>query len=355
MGRNMRLSFISKDKNPFGLKGKGSKKERFSVGLDIGTETTKIIILKFLKEQIELCDYYLEATNLPLKGILNNIKPSYEKEPLNISCCGPQTVLRYINFPKMDKEELRQALKFEAQKHIPFSLTEMNLDGYILKDDLPENKMLVLIAAVKKEFINQRIKLIEEAGFKINIVDIDSIALVNAFNFNYPPDNAPSQKAVALLNIGSSVSSLDILERGIPYLSRDIHIAGSNFTQRITDVLSVDLKAAEELKVNLGKEDEMSKKTQVALEPVLSNLNDEIRVSFDYYENQGSSTVSKIFLSGAGSSLWGLKDALANSLSIEVEYWDTLRKINLSKNIDSQKIKTVASKLAVAVGLALRE
>lgn len=335
------------------FKGGGLKKERFSVGLDIGTETIKIVKLKILKDTIELSDYYLEPAQSDLKEILKNINLSQEAGMLNISCCGPQTVLRYVNFPKMNVEELRQALKFEAQKHIPFSLAEINLDGYILKEDLPENKMLVLIAAVKKEFINQRLKLVAEAGFKVNLVDIDSLALVNAFNFNYSPDNNLTQKAPALLNVGSTISSLDILEDGIPRLSRDIHIAGSNFTQRIVDILGIDSQSAQELKANPGNE--TPNKILGALEPVLTNLADEIRVSFDYYESQSTSTVSKIFLSGGGSLLVGLKDTLANSLGIEVEYWDPLKKINLSSNIDSQKIKAVSSQLAVAVGLALRK
>ena len=76
----------------------------------------------------------------------------------------------------MNTLELRQALKFEAQKHIPFSVSEVNLDGYILKDDLPDNKMLVLIAAVKKDLVTQRLKLIEGLGYHTNIIDIDSIA-----------------------------------------------------------------------------------------------------------------------------------------------------------------------------------
>jgi len=77
-------------------------------------------------------------------------------------------------------------------------------------------------------------------------------------------------------------------------------------------------------------------------------------MSFDYYESQNASTVGKIYVSGAGSTIAGFKDSLSGLLGIEVEYWDPLRKILLAGDIDAQKIKDVSSQLAVAVGLALR-
>ncbi len=252
----------------------------------------------------------------------------------------------------MSPDELKKALKFEAQKYIPFSLAEVNIDAAILKDNLQDNKMLVAIAAVKKDFFTQRLKLFEGSDFKINIIDIDSLALINAFNFNYPRDNNTKPKSVALLNIGATFSNLNILEDGAPLLSRDMNIAGNNFTQKIADAFEMDFKAAEELKINPDKE-RMQKLIQVT-EPAVSSLATEIRVSFDYYESQSASSVGKIFLSGGGSLFLGLKDALANSLGIEVEYWDTLKQISVSSAIDPVKLKSVSSQLGIALGLALR-
>lgn len=332
------------------------QKERFSLGLDIGTYAIKMVKLRFAQGAIELCGFSIEPNQLDLTEPLKKVKQSQRQEAANIAACGPATVIRYIIFPKMNALELRQALKFEAQKHIPFSIDEINLDGCILKEDLPENKMLVLIAAVKKEFITQRLKIMEEAGLKANIVDIDSLALINAFNFNYPQDTQGDNlkhKAAALLNIGSSVTNLNILENGVPRLSRDIHVAGNNFTQKIMDIFSIDFKSAEDLK--LSPDGERSKKVIAALEALFSDLAGSIRTSFDYYESQGASSVTRIFLSGGGSKLIGLKDILANLLGIEVEYWDPLKQVSLTADIDAQRIKELSGQLAVAVGLALRQ
>ena len=213
--------------------------------------------------------------------------------------------------------------------------------------------MLVLLAAAKKEFLNQRMKIIQDAGLHINMIDMDSLALINAFNFNYSKEDKPDNKAVALLNIGFSTSNLNILEDGMPRLSRDIHIAGNNFTQKLMDIFALDFKSAEELKFNHAREDKADKAAAI-IDSVLAGLATEIRTSFDYYESQSASSVTKIFLSGGGCLLPNLKDMLSDLLGIGVEHWDPLGRIGVYADIDSQKLKELSSQLAVATGLALR-
>jgi type IV pilus assembly protein PilM len=326
-------------------------KEKFSLGLDIGTSEIKLIKLKLDKDARELCGFAIEPFQDSPLAALKKIAEAETVKKVNISVSGPSAIVRYINLPRMTTEELRQSLKFEVEKHIPFPASEVNTDASILKSDLPDNKMLVLIAAVKKEFLNQRIKLIEEAGFKVNAVDIDSLAIINAFNFSYP-QGGDTPKAVGLLNIGASYSNLNILEGIIPRLSRDIHIAGNNFTQKISDFMNLDNNAAEALKINPDREH--ADKLSASINTPLSQLAGEIRTSFDYYESQSASSVVKIFLSGGAGFFPGLKDSLANMLGIEVEHWDPLKRLNLSGSIDAEGIKAASLKLAVAAGLSLR-
>ena len=335
------------------MKLSGKPKEKFSVGLDIGTHSIKIAKLHFTPDSLELIDVSIEPMQPDLGGVLKKLKEAQAFEAVNIALSGPATVIRDINFPKMGPEELKQALKFEAQRHIPFPLQEVNLDGCILKDDLPDNKMLVLLAAVRKEFIAQRIKFLESAGLKANTVEIDSLSLANAFNFNYGQEEGLKSKAVALLNIGAAITNVTILEDGLPRLSRDIPIAGNNFTQKIADTLGVDFKSAEEIK--LKPESEQFSKIAHGLEAVFAELTQEIRISFDYYESQSASTVGKIFLSGGGSLLLGLKERLSGLMGIEVNYWEPFKKVRLSASLDPEKVKSLSAQLAVALGLALRQ
>ncbi len=327
-------------------------KDKTSLGLDIGSSLIKFIKIKSSKDGFELNSFGIEPSGLDLVPALKKISQSQGSSRANISLSAPQAIIRYVNFPRMQPSELKQALKFEAQKHIPFSVSDVNLDTVILKNDLPDNKMLILLAAAKKDFVKQRVKFLEDSGMSADIIDVDSLALLNAFEFNYGDDENIKSKTVALLNIGAAQSNISVLEKGMPRLSRDINIAGNSFTQKISDVFSVDFKTAENIKLNLEKD--KLEKISVAVENVLSNLATEIRVSFDYYESQGLASVSKIFISGGASTFPGLKDMLKNLLDIEVDYWDPFKNIKLSVNVDAQKLKTVSSQFAVAVGLALR-
>jgi len=338
--------------NPFSKIKVGFSKERFCVGLDIGSQFVKLVKFKFINDQVELCGFEVEPVKLDIVEVLKKLKEKHALDLVNIGVSGSQTVIRYVNFPRMNNQELKQALKFEAQKNIPFNVSEVNLDGCILKDDLADNKMLVLISAAKKELISQRVKLIEGSGLLIDAIDMDSIALINAFTFNNPSFDYPEHKAIALINIGSSVTNLNIVESGVPRLSRDMHIASNNFTQKLMDIFELDITNAEKLKIN--PDAERANKVKAAVESVLVNLAGEVRTSFDYYESQSASSVEKIFLSGGGSNFAGLKEMLNRFLGIEVEYWDPLKQIRLADNIDVKKIKESSNQLAIAVGLALR-
>ncbi len=354
------IPFLDKLKIFDNLKSKFSK-EKISVGLDIGTSSIKIVKLKLNNGTVELCDFNQIPVASGLDAAIKELAQLENIKNVNISVSGHSTIIRYVNFPKMNPEELTQALKFEVQKLIPFPINEINLDNYILKPDLPDNKMLLLLAAVKKEFLNQRLQLLEAAGINANIVDIDSLALVNAFNFNHSKENDElKNKTVALLNIGASITNLNLLEDFFPCLSRDIKTAGNHFTKKIIDVLGVDLPTAEDLKMNPEKD--KSVKISGVLEQVITNLATEIRTSFDYYESQCSSTVSKIYISGGGSLLKGLKETLSSMLDIEVAYWDSFSNIDIPDSSNSEKLNSIknngqalSSVLSVAVGLALRQ
>lgn len=335
------------------FKSKRSK-DKISVGLDIGAHSVKMVILKSQKDKAELCGFNIEPAELDAASLLRKLTENSNVKSVNISVSGSGTLIRYINFPRMEDAELKQALKFEAQKHIPFSINEVAIDACILKDNLPDNKMLILLAAVKKEFINQRMKVIEEAGLKLDIIDVDSAALVNAFNFNYPEYKTEADhRAIALLNIGATVSNLTIVEDGVPRLSRDIYIAGNSCTQKLADYLGIEFKVAENFKVNeLKNNPENSGKV---IEAIITSIANESRISFDYFESQSASSVSKIFLSGGGSRLFTLKDTLMGLLGVDVEYWDPLQKLKVPDTLKSQKTELASSQLAVAVGLALRK
>lgn len=330
------------------------KNEREVIGLDIGSFGIKLIKLNFKDALTSIVDFAIEKQYSDVVKSLKDLvmRTNITGRLVNISLSGPGIVTRYIPFPKMQPEELRNALKFEAEKHIPFPVNEVILDGCILKDLNDNNKMLVLIVAAKKDVVQRKIDLVKNAGLEINLIDIDSLALVNSFNnTGIFVKKEEQQKAIALLDIGATVTNLSILEDSIPRFSRDINLGGSDLTKKISEKLSISLTDAEVLKCNPA---ERLAEINTICEPILNNLITELRLSFDYYESQCACSLEKIYMSGGGSLLSGLGNFLNHMLGIEVLYWDPLLNIKIEESVDGKKIKENLSLLNTAMGLGLR-
>lgn len=311
--QNLRL-LVSKDK----------KKEKIKLGLDWGFSSLKAVVLEFQDGVYLLRDariVQLPSQDLKLSPLIKelNLPPG----GVNLGICGPNVIVRYVSMAKMSKEEFRNSLRYEAASHLPFPVEEVNLDGVILKD-LPDNQMLVMLAAARKDFINERLRVFQDAGIKVNILDIDSLALINAFNYTCAKLEEVSSGAVALLNIGASVTNINVLESGVPHFSRDINVAGKD----------------------LGR--------QTAREVAVSNFVAEIRKSFDYYEAGSAAVINKIFLSGGGSLVSDLAKNLEGYLGVKTGQWDPFDNFEFAAGLNEQDLRKSSAQFAVAVGLALR-
>ncbi len=345
-----------KDKVSIGLELlKPKQKNKTSIGLDLGFSSIKIVILERLNNTYILKDariVELSPQDVNSSSVIKNLGLS---QGINLGISGPNVIIRYIAMAKMDENEFKNSLRYEAVSHLPFPVEEVNLDGVMLKD-LPDGQMMVMLAAAKKNFINQLLKTFQEAGIEVYTLDIDSLALLNAFNYTHshpvsleksfltePVKNSTSPTgkpkipnaahthednnlsgAVALLNVGALVTNINILENGIPHFSRDIDIAGRNF----------------------AKEDPG--------EVAIANFVSEIRKSFDYYEAESTTIINKIFLSGGGSLSPGLASNLEKHLGIRIEQWDPFSNFEFAPGLDEANIRKNSVRFAVAVGLALR-
>jgi type IV pilus assembly protein PilM len=323
------------------------------VGLDIGTSTIKVVQLRKTKESFSLIRAAIEE--LPfnaeekdklaaLKRLFKRAKIS-EKE-VNISIEGPSVVIRNIQLPKMNEADLKNAIKYEAEKYIPYSIDEVIVDCQITSES--ENNMGVLLVAAKKETIDAKVQLVQKAGLQPWVVDIDSFALINAFNLK----NDEKEKTIALLNIGSEATSVNIIRGDLLNFTRNIPVGGKRVTEILAENFSVDLAKAEELKKNPGDKKE-------AVEEICLNamreMAIEIKSSFDYYESQYEEGVTQIFISGGVAINENMANFLAENMDLKVKRWSILDRIALGNKTLKEKIATIQDYLPVAAGLALRK
>ena len=377
--------------------------QKATVGLDIGSSIVKAVQLRRSGKGIELekfgiAEIYPGGDKKAAAESVRELKIAAVRKALqsaNISAkqaitavSGESIIVRYIQLPDMPEDELKNALKWEAEEYIPFHIDEVNIDSVILGKTGEGGKVDVLLVSAKKELVNEHVDLVRAVGLTPLIIDVDSFAFLNCFEVNYQPN--PTD-VIALINIGAEITSINIYIGGISRFSRDISIAGDTITTSIQSRLGISFVQAEEMKIAAGAPvpseeaeaegpaesglldtirgtvekitgEELGEDSQEAIatkmvKNSLTNLLSEIRRSIQFFENQANGrVVQRIVLGGGTSKLRNIDKFFANELNLPVEIIDPLRRISVvGKDIDSDALIKAKQMLGVGIGLALRK
>jgi len=326
------------------------------IALDIGSSSVKL--LELTKEngslkisKAALVGFKRSEQSSRVDAICSIIKGYDPKEVLfRTSISGPSVIIRYIWLPQMNKDELRSAVKFESEKYIPFSPEEVIIDSQLVEEDKATKRVRILLVAVKKDFMDGLLKLLSDCQIKLEFIDVDSFCLANAFSGVNP--KSEKEKNVALVDIGSRYTNVHIMQGELSYFSRDIAVAGDNFTTAISEKTGLDLTESEKLKLASG---DREGEVKGAIAPVIEELAGEIRLCFDYFENQFEKSVESLQMTGGSSESELMRKLIESALGIETIRWQPLKDIEIDPAVDKKLIPGLNSRLSVALGLALRD
>ncbi len=335
-----------------------SKAIRSSIGLDIGVGSCRMVEVTRRPDGYELAGFAIEPI---INGdIVKSIRAvmSKAREP-NLSpvsaLMGKGTLIRFVDMPKMSLVDLKRSFAYEVDKYFPFPKDQIFTDCHILDPQGVDNKLPVLVAAAKKELVNERIKLINDAGLQADFITLNSIAIANVFDVLGGAQNAlggtsQNKKAIAILDVGEIVSNLTILVDNRPKFNRDIFIGGRDFTKSISSALRVSFEEAEKI-----KQDPKERASEIAgcIESVAFDLVSELRLSFDYFITETNLSLGMLFLAGGGTSVEALQKIFSKQLEVEVLPWNPFSLMKLATGISSQEINAKAGYLGCALGLAL--
>ena len=324
-----------------------------AVGLDVGSTSIKGVLIKPAPDKPQLIRLSVEpippGADAPARAeaarkLVQTLSGSDARIVTALS--GPGVVLRSILLPKMTPQELKGALSFEVEKHIPFKPEETSLD-YVVLGDRSGGRMEILLAAAKTELVNAHIDLLKSAGVVAHILDLEALALANAWQRSSPPELSGVS---ALLHIGARGTLLNFFLGSQLQFSREIGVGGEAFTKAVAEGLHLDASEAEALKCSPGgRLDEVT----AALQPAWQEWLSQCRISFDFYEDQFSQKVERLELSGGSARLANLKGWIQDSLGLPTEEWDPAA--GLSVEVDSREMEKFRGNLGVAIGLAVRE
>ncbi len=330
------------------------KKAQTRVGLDIGNYNLKAVEIEEKKGSFRIVNARIKDSrqekNMPeaIKRILKEANISAKK--VNISVSGENVVARYLSLPEMTEAELRKAMVFQLEDHIPFKPDEVYTDYYVLGEEAnSKNKIRVFLVATKKDLLEERVRLVRAAGLEPQVITTDALALKNVFYFNYPSKNEAN---ITILNIGDKITNLLITRHQIPYFVRDTRFGGDIITSLIQTKLQLERKAAEELKHN--PKEELPEVTKIT-KAIFASLVNEIFVSLDFYENLTEQRIDEIYITGGTSQLAGLKDFLSGYLNLKIIPLEPIKNFSLSSNISREAVTKLSPYLAVAIGLALEK
>ncbi|MFA5260353.1 MAG: type IV pilus assembly protein PilM [Candidatus Omnitrophota bacterium] len=332
-----------------------------TVGLDIGTSACKGVKVKKSGSGYTLLDWSVVPVEggdqkKAIKQTLRNLSAE-AVDPLT-AVSGKGTLIRYIDLPRMPLGDLKKCFAIEADKYFPFPLDRIYTDCHILDATLKDNKMLVLVAASKKEIIDDRVALLTELGYHPNFISLNAVAISNIVNVLNPKmlenpgkaSDSSKHAAIAILDIGEVVSNLTIMVQGMPLFTRDIFIGGRDFTKGLTNSLSLRYEEAEDLK---KKPESQLTKVLDACESVVVNLVSELRLSFDYFMTEKNISITYLLLSGGTSKLEGMVDIISKNLDIKVSQWNPFPWLLQGETVKPEELEDNAAFLAVALGLSL--
>jgi type IV pilus assembly protein PilM len=252
------------------------------------------------------------------------------------------------------EEELELQVETEANQYIPFALDEVNLDFQIL-GPAPNNadEVEVLIAASRKEKVEDRVAIAEAAGLKPRVMDVESYATEEAFQMIAPslPANGRDQN-IALVDIGAHVMHFYVLRNNQILFSRDQAFGGNQLTHEIQRAFNLSPEEAESAKKSAGLPENYDADV---LQPFMETLALEITRALQFFFTSTSySQVDQVVLAGGCALVPGLDELVAKRAGVNAIVGNPFANMSVSDRIRPRQLAADAPLLLIGCGLALR-
>jgi type IV pilus assembly protein PilM len=284
---------------------------------------------------------------------------NFSSRHVNICAPGYHTFSKFVKLPPVDTSKVTQIIQYEAQQNVPFPLEEVVWDYQIL-GAAPSGELEVLLVAVKSDIVEGLFATAEKAGLRLQLVDVSSAALCNAFRYNY----GDLEGCTMLLDIGAKTSNLLFFEKGNVY-ARGINIGANSITLDFAKESKMNFDDAEKLKIDEGfvslggAYEEPENPHQAAISKiarqVLTRLHIQVNQTIQFYRGQqGGSPPERLYLSGGATSMPYTAQFFSEKLNLPVEYFNPLRNLQLDPDLNREDLAKVAHSMGEVVGLGLR-
>lgn len=334
------------------------------VGIDFGTHTVKAVELKNVLSTPQLVNLGFQLTP---KGVINSEERQDQKklgEALkllyaNAKIKNPNVVMalpefsvftRFLEFPGVKKEELKQAVYYEAKQYIPVPIDEVQMSYVIIGFNEERNAPKVLLVAAPKKIIEIYMNVANFANLDLIAIETESVAMGRAMF------RSSQKKDAVMLDFGANSTDMSIMTNGALVFSQSISIGSDSLTQAIVNRFNFDYNRAEEFKRGYGLiPNVLEGKIYSALVPIVESIMIEVRRGVEFYKNKTMSVApNEYLLNGDGALLPGLTEYVSKSLGVSAQVanpWLNIVVDNKFKNLVAKS----GSSYSVAIGLSLKD
>jgi len=343
------------------------------ITLNIGSQTIGLAEFRVIHGRLALLNYRFRETPLDpatgerrdahaalheTAGVLREImhEMHIHRADVNYAVPAQSVFARFVKLPALDAEKIDKIIAFEAQQNVPFPMDQVVWDYQLVGGGMGE-QIQVVIVAIKRDLLEEINKAVEETGLRTRIIGVASMALYNAFCYNYSDLNGCS----LLVDIGARTTNVLFVESGRIF-SRSLPIGSSAITAAIAKEFGESFAAAETRKnrdafVALGGAAEPADPNIGRLSKIvrstMTRLHAELMRSVTYYRaQQQGDQPARIFLCGGGAGMPNMREFFQEKFELPVEFFNPLQNVSVSGSVP--QAARSAHLLGELVGLALR-
>ncbi len=339
------------------------------LGVDISTAAIKLLELSWSGSRYKVESYAVSP--LPLDAVVdksindvdviaNAIKAAVKQsgtktKKASVAVAGSSVMTKIISMPAtLSEDEMEDQILVEADQYVPYSLDEVNLDFEVqgITENAPE-MVDVLLAASRRENVEDRVEALAKAGLEASIVDVEAFAMENAFSvFSEQLPEASNEQAVAIMDIGATMSTLNVVHNDRTIYTREQSFGGKQLTEEIQRRYGLSFEEAGLAKKHGGLPDNYGIDV---LDPFKKAVVQQISRSLQFFTSSNvNEKVGNIVLAGGCASIAGMDKLVEQDLGIPVYIANPFINMVLSNKIKPQSLSNDAPSMMIACGLALR-
>jgi type IV pilus assembly protein PilM len=348
---------------------KKGKKSTAVLGIDITTTVVKLLELSRHEGQYTVESYMVaplprdavvdkQLTNVQIIG--EAIKRAVQRSGTNLKLAavavgGSSVITKLITLPAgLTDDEMVEQIMVEAEQYIPYGIEEVNFDFVVQEEnEFDSTRVNVLLAASRRENVDDRIAALTVAGLKAKVIDIETFAIENAFVLlaNQLPYSVEN-KTVVIIEIGANLTSLHVLYNSRAIYTREQNFGGKQLTEEIERAYNLSYEEAGIAKKLGGLPDNYESDV---LEPFKRSMVQQIQRGIQFFvASNANRPIDSVILAGGCSGISSVDKLVSEALNVPTYIANPFVNMQLSPKVNPKNLGKDAPTMLIACGLALR-